>query len=101
MNQSPDTFANKHPAADRPATIDWSVDLAPGDVITSSVWEVEGPDAELTTHSGSFTDTKTSIWLAAGTVDKQYKLTNTVTTSPNPPKTLVAVKLVNIRVDAK
>jgi hypothetical protein len=34
-------------------------------------------------------------------VDKQYKLTNTVTTSPNPPKTLVAVKLVNIRVDAK
>lgn len=96
MSSSPDTFADKHPLADRPATIDWTSDLDTADVIASSDWAFEGPDAALELYNEALSGKKATVWVRGGTVGAQYKLSNTITTTP-PVKTLVAVKLLNIR----
>lgn len=100
MAQSPDTFADKHPDSDRPATIDWAGDLVSENIATST-WAYVGDDIALDLHDLSISGTKTTVWLGGGTVGKQYKITNTITTDSVPPKTLAATKLLNIRDDAR
>ena len=60
--------------------IDWSARLDT-DTITVSTWEINGPDAVLTTPTDSFTDTATVIWLDAGTLGAVYTMTNHIQTA--------------------
>jgi hypothetical protein len=100
MSKSPDTFDDKHPLADRPATIDWTNDLGQADTIADSQWTFEGPDEALELYNPSISGKKTTIWMKGGTNGAQYRLTNVIKT-PAPVKTLPSVKLVNIRDSAK
>ena len=52
-----------------------------GDTIASSSWSVTGPDAALTSSGEISSATATSVELAAGTVGRQYKVTNHITTA--------------------
>ena len=60
--------------------IDWSARLDT-DTIATSTWEINGPDAVLTTPSDSFASDKTTIWLDAGTLGAVYTMTNHITTA--------------------
>lgn len=60
--------------------IDWT-DWLDTDTIATSVWTIE-TGSGLTTSSNAFTTTKTTIWLAGGTIrEKQYQVTNKITTA--------------------
>jgi hypothetical protein len=63
-------------------TLDWSARLG-SDAISTSTWEIEGPDSLLveSTPSPANTLTETTIWLMGGTDKATYTLTNTVTTT--------------------
>jgi len=94
-----DTFPNKHPEEKRLYTLDWRSSLSEGEMVSTSVWEIFGPDETLVdsvpgiAEGGEFT----SVWLEGGTLGSQYKLENKVVTTSAPPRTLVTVRYLNIR----
>jgi hypothetical protein len=97
MNPSPDTFPDKHPETTRPYGLNWAEDLAEGDIIATSEWDIEGDDDVLTTANPTKTDTTTTVWLSGGTPGKQYRVVNKITAVGNPTKTLVTTMRINIR----
>jgi hypothetical protein len=52
-----------------------------GDTISTSTWFVSGADGQLTTASGTNTATATTVKLIGGTVNRDYTLTNRITTT--------------------
>lgn len=96
MNDSPDTFADKHPLTNRVYGIDWTPDLPTGETIDLSTWSIVGPDAILTKSNEAKSTNKTSLWLAGGTLGAQYIIRNVITTQPSG-QTLVTEKRINIR----
>lgn len=87
--RKPGSLIQKDPAADEPQGFDWSVWLAefgPGVVLNSSTWTVSGPDAVLTTHDPAIVsgNTRTQVYLAAGTLGQTYTVVNHVTTNSAP-----------------
>lgn len=60
--------------------IDWAARLDT-DTISTSLWDINGPDAALTTPLDTKTATTTTIWLDAGTLNKVYTMTNHITTA--------------------
>jgi hypothetical protein len=96
---SVDTFPDKHPESNRPYTIEWGDDLDAGETIVASDWEITGPDNTLIEGVNSISvDGKDSVvWLSGGTLAAQYKVKNRITTSSVPPRTIVAVKYINVR----
>lgn len=57
---------------------DWSLWLASGETVATSVWTV---DAALTQSSPSNTGTVTSVFVEGGVSGTSYKLINNITTS--------------------
>lgn len=72
----------KDPDAHLDYGFDWA-DWLDGDTISSSSWIIEGPDEVLTQDNPGHDDTTTSVWLAGGTLDEDYILTNRVTSAAN------------------
>lgn len=101
MIKSPDTFPDKHPDAARTATIDWTPDLETEDTIATSTWSAIGPDSALLLTGPAIQGQVTAVRVAGGTLGAQYKITNRITTGGVPSKTLVSVKLINIRDDPR
>lgn len=97
MNNSPDQFPDLHTLAERPITINWDQDMEVGETIVSQAWAYVGPDASLVLDRPSVSGQRTSAWVKNGTLGAQYTITAKIVTDSNPPKTLVAVKLLNIR----
>ena len=60
--------------------VDWSDRLEVGDVIVDSTWVRSGPDTALVLGVNSHDDSSTLLWLSAGTLGAEYRLTNHVTT---------------------
>lgn len=74
------TWPNKDPEETLDYELDWSDRLAEGDTIATSAWEITAGGDALVIDSDSNTDTTTTVWLSAGTLNKNYELTNTITT---------------------
>jgi hypothetical protein len=69
---------------DPDGVLDYSINWAAwldGDTITVSTWSVSGPDALLVVDSDSESTTVTTVWLSGGTVNRQYIVTNHITTA--------------------
>jgi hypothetical protein len=71
--------AVKDPDEVKDYSLDWS-ELLDGDTIASSTWTVMA-GAGLIVDESSYTDTVTTIWLSAGAVGTDYKLSNLVVTA--------------------
>lgn len=52
-----------------------------GDTIATSAWAVSGPDAVLVEGANSNSTTVATVTLSAGTVSRDYTVTNTITTA--------------------
>jgi hypothetical protein len=72
------SFPNKDPEEVLDYTLDWFKRLGTSDVITSSVWAVDGTG--LIIDSDTFSTTQTTLWLSAGVLDASYLLTNHIVT---------------------
>lgn len=74
----------KDPEAEKTFGFNWANELASGDTIESSAWEVETPDGDpppsLAEETNDFTDTTTSIRVSGGQERATYMLKNTVVT---------------------
>lgn len=57
--------------------LDWTDELA-GDTIAESSWSGE---AGITLSNASISGTKTRVWIAAGTLNTLYELTNEIVTA--------------------
>jgi hypothetical protein len=68
----------KHPDEKLDYLVDWSDELATGETIATSAWDVP---AGLTGSDETNDDTSTLIFLAGGTAGTEYLVTNTITTS--------------------
>lgn len=68
----------KDPAAVKDYSLDWSSALRTNEVIIESTWSVE--PAGLSTGSPSILGAVTVVWLAGGTEDVTYRITNHITT---------------------
>jgi hypothetical protein len=92
MSRRPGDLIVKDPSADEPQGLDWTAwltELGPSVQIASSTWTITGPDAILTKHDESIVtgSLKTQVYLAAGTADAKYTITNRVTTNSAPAVT--------------
>jgi hypothetical protein len=92
MSRRPGDLIVKDPSADEPQGLDWTAWLAElgAEVeIGTSTWTITGPDAVLTKHDDSIVTGghKTQVYLAAGTADVQYTVTNHVVTNSAPAVT--------------
>jgi len=58
-------------------SVDWAAEMASGEVISTSAWEVH---PGLTTSSEANTDTTATIWLEAGRPGRSYYAINRITT---------------------
>ena len=52
-----------------------------GDTIATSAWAVTGPDTVLVEGTNSNSATVATVTLSAGTVNRKYTVTNTITTT--------------------
>ena len=82
------SYIEKDPQATLDYTLDWSNWLSNSDNIASSTWTIQtysGDSDPVIKTSQSFdaTDSTTTIWLSGGTTSKDYKITNTITTTNN------------------
>lgn len=60
--------------------IDWTRTLTPdGDTVASSSWDV--PTGLTEPHAQSHDSTSTIVWVAGGTINENYTLTNHIVTS--------------------
>lgn len=82
-----DRWPNKDPNEVLDYDIDWAGSVnspgrAFGDSLTSSTWMLTNvpDDGMLVMGATSFSTGATKIWLSGGTVNKQYRITNRVTT---------------------
>lgn len=66
------------PASVLDYTIDWSVWLDDGDVITASTWAVPAGISAVVDTNGT---TYATVWLTGGTIGTGYRVTNHITTS--------------------
>ena len=76
----------KDPNEDLDYQVNWAERLDPGDTIQTSIWFLEwGPDAnlDLTKYPDTNTDTTANVWLSAGTLGKEYRVTNRIVTVNN------------------
>lgn len=69
----------KDPSARKDYQFDWS-DWLSGDTISASSWTIS-PANELSQYAASNTTTTTTIWLQNGTSQKDYTVTNQITTA--------------------
>lgn len=74
------TWPSKDPAEVKEYSFDWTGAFT-YDYITASAWAVTVGGAVLVVTSNTFTDSKTSVVLSAGTLSTVYTLVNTITTS--------------------
>lgn len=58
---------------------DWTTRLA-GDTISTSTWTIKDPDAVLVINSQLHDASTTTVWLAGGTLNETYELTNEIVT---------------------
>lgn len=73
----------KDPSAKLDYGFDWSEWLGT-DTIVSSTWAVDA--AGPTLSNPTFSATKTTIWVAGGTVGSKYRLTNHIITASSPAR---------------
>lgn len=78
--------APKDPQEVKDYCIDWSQELAPGEIIVAVVWTlVTGTDGLLTIDDQSiFTDTLAYVWVSGGTAGIDYELLCHITTNSTP-----------------
>lgn len=69
---------SKDPGATLDFAIDWSINLVPGDTITSTTWTVPGG---LTKVKDSVAGAKAVVWLAGGTAGQIYTVTCRIVTA--------------------
>jgi len=95
MSRSPDDLIVKDPDADEPQGFDWTLylaELGAAVEIASSSWLITGPDSALTFHGASTIDVgpltvKTQAYLAGGTMNGRYRVTNRIVTNSSPAVT--------------
>lgn len=63
-------------------TNDWTAELA-SDTIATSTWALGAGEQDLTIDSESETTTATTVWLSGGVRNREYEVTNTITTAGN------------------
>lgn len=83
-------LVTKDPNAIEVFVMDWDAEhLATGVTITTSDWEISGPDSALTQDQDSILsgNRKAQVRLTAGTVGKVYTVTNRIVTSETPAQT--------------
>lgn len=90
--RQPGDLILKDPSADEPQGFDWTAwltELGAGVIIGNSNWTITGPDAVLTSHSPTIVPgaLKTQVYLAAGTPNARYVVTNQIVTNSSPPVT--------------
>ena len=90
--RKPGDLIQKDPSSDEPQGFDWTLwlaELGPSVTIATSTWTITGADAVLTQHDASIVSgsLKTQVYLAAGTVDAKYTVTNHVITNSSPAVT--------------
>ena len=68
----------KDPSAFLDYSLDWSDWLATGETIITSTWATSS--ADITLSLGANSGTITTIWAAGGVAEKDYTITNTITT---------------------
>lgn len=71
-------FFIKDPSAILDYSIDWQYWLSTGDQIESSYWTVPDGIVEV---SSSYTATAATVWLSGGSVNTDYTIVNTISTS--------------------
>lgn len=75
----------KDPNAKKDYAVDWSAWLDDGETISTSAWAIDvTPDGNLTISSSpaaANTTTTATVWLEAGSVGRQYRVRNRITTS--------------------
>lgn len=71
----------KTPTEDKDFTIDWSLDLASGEILTDSVLDVVNSSGVLTIPNESFSDSAVTLTISGGAAAASYEILNTVTTS--------------------
>lgn len=78
--QGPLPVRDKAPGEVVSYELDWAVELAAGELITTSVWSL---DAGITQESAGIAagQTKVTIVVSGGTPETTYRLTNHVTTN--------------------
>ena len=80
------SYIDKDPESYLDYSMDWSDWMETGDVIDSSVWDIQTltPDlSPLTTDANTFNPATSlaTIWIRGGSVSKNYTVTNTITTN--------------------
>lgn len=76
------TWSPKDPDEVLDYTMNWG-DRLVTDTIATSTWIMspDNPDLLLTTPQNSKTNTVTTLWLAGGTLNAKYKITNRIVTA--------------------
>ncbi len=68
----------------------WSGWLEDDETIIESTWEITGTDDALTvgtdTYASTNSGTSTKVWLAGGTLNGQYRITNHIVTNNDPAR---------------
>jgi hypothetical protein len=70
------------------ATLDYYIDWASwlgADTIVTSTWTITGGGTGLVIEDDSHTDTTSTVWVSGGTVNRNYTLTNHITTALSNP----------------
>ena len=65
-------------------SVDWSGELAEGELIVTSTWSLldsDGVAPELVIANETISDLTTIIWLSAGVAKRKYNLRNTILSS--------------------
>lgn len=78
------TYIDKDPTASLVYTLDWSQWLPSGQTISTSSWQLEtitGDTSPLVNEAHNHTTTTAQVEISGGTVGKQYKAYNTITTN--------------------
>lgn len=92
MSRRPGDLITKDPSSDEPQGFDWTdylAELGAGVVINTSTWTITGADTVLTKHDPTIVvgSLKTQVYLAAGTAEVRYTVTNRIVTNSSPAVT--------------
>lgn len=88
MSVKPGETLTKDPDAILTYQFDWASWLGAA-LITTSTWEIDGPDAVLTKDQESIVSgsQQAQVRLTGGTAGKSYRLTNRIVTNETPAQT--------------